>query len=45
MRRHPGDQLLIMATDGLWDVARNQDAVDLALKVCRWFDWGLTRVN
>ncbi len=31
MDRSPDDELLIMASDGLWDVLSNQEASDIAL--------------
>jgi hypothetical protein len=30
--RHPRDEILLLASDGLWDVLSNQDATDLALR-------------
>ena len=30
--RHPADEVLVMASDGLWDVMSNQEAVTLAKK-------------
>ncbi|KAL4855612.1 putative protein phosphatase 2C 8 [Chlorella vulgaris] len=30
--RHPSDEVLVMASDGLWDVMNNQEAVTLAKK-------------
>lgn len=32
LRRHPSDEMLIIATDGLWDVMNNQEACTLAKK-------------
>ena len=29
--RTPEDEVLVMASDGLWDVINNQEAVDMAL--------------
>jgi hypothetical protein len=39
VERTPDDEVLVMASDGLWDVMNNQEAVDMALhslQVC-WF--------
>lgn len=30
--RHPSDEVMVMASDGLWDVMSNQEAVTLAKK-------------
>ena len=32
INRHPGDELLVLASDGLWDVMDNQEACSLAKK-------------
>jgi len=32
VNRHPGDELLVLASDGLWDVMSNQEACALAKK-------------
>eukprot|EP00890_Picochlorum_soloecismus_P000290 jgi/Picsp_1/1261/NSC_04742-R1_protein phosphatase 2c len=32
VNRHPGDELLVLASDGLWDVMNNQEACALAKK-------------
>jgi hypothetical protein len=32
LARHPSDEVLVMASDGLWDVMSNQEAVTLAKK-------------
>jgi protein phosphatase 2C len=37
VERTPEDEVLVMASDGLWDVMNNQEAVDMAvhsLQVC-----------
>jgi len=31
VERSPEDEVLVMASDGLWDVMNNQEAVDMAL--------------
>jgi serine/threonine protein phosphatase PrpC len=31
VERTPDDEVLVMASDGLWDVMNNQEAVDMAL--------------
>ena len=32
LTRHPSDELLVVASDGLWDVMSNQEACTLAKK-------------
>lgn len=46
VNRHPGDELLVMASDGLWDVISNQEACALAKKcLLRARQKGSTREN
>lgn len=46
MNRHPGDELMVMASDGLWDVITNQEACSLAKKcLMRARQKGSTREN
>ena len=46
MNRHVGDELLVMASDGLWDVITNQEACSLAKKcLLRARQKGSTREN
>ena len=46
MNRHPGDELLVMASDGLWDVINNHEACSLAKKcLLRARQKGSTREN
>jgi protein phosphatase 2C len=33
LERTPEDELLVLASDGLWDVISNQEAADMALHV------------
>jgi hypothetical protein len=44
--RTSDDEVLVMASDGLWDVLSNQEAVDVALhtlQVCSWDGHARTR--
>ena len=46
VNRHPGDELMVMASDGLWDVITNQEACSLAKKcLLRARQKGSTREN
>jgi len=46
VNRHPSDELMVMASDGLWDVITNQEACSLAKKcLLRARQKGSTREN